>query len=49
MFKTLARAIRQEEMIQIEKEQFNPLFTDDMILNIRDLKNPTRKLLEIIF
>jgi hypothetical protein len=48
MFKILAGAIRQEEGIQIEKEQSKSPFADDMISYTRDLKNSTRKRLEII-
>jgi hypothetical protein len=43
----LARAIRQEETkgIQIRKEEIKlSLFTDDMILYLKDLKNSTKKL-----
>jgi hypothetical protein len=41
----LARAIRQEEEIkgiQIDKEVKLSLFTDDMILYLKDLKNSTK-------
>jgi hypothetical protein len=48
----LARAIRQEQEIkgiQIGKEEVKlSLFADDMILYLRDPKNATKKLLEII-
>jgi hypothetical protein len=48
----LARAIRQEQEIkgiQIGKEEVKlSLFADDMILYLRDPKNSTKKLLEII-
>jgi hypothetical protein len=48
----LAKAIRQEQEIketQIGKEEVKrSLFADDMILYLRDPKNSTRKLLEII-
>jgi hypothetical protein len=48
----LAKAIRQEEEIkgkQIGKEEVKlPLFTDNMILYLKDLKNTTKKLLDII-
>jgi hypothetical protein len=48
----LAREIRQEEEIkgiQIGKETVKiSLFADDMILNIKDTKNSTQKLLDII-
>jgi hypothetical protein len=48
----LARAIRQEQEIkgiQIGKEKVKlPLFADDMILYLRDPKNSTKKLLEMI-
>jgi hypothetical protein len=48
----LARAIRQEEGIkgiQIGKETFKiSLFADDMILYLKDAKNSTQKLLDII-
>jgi hypothetical protein len=46
----LARAIRQEQEIkgiQIEKEEVK-LYADDMILYLRDPKNSTNNLLEII-
>jgi hypothetical protein len=46
------RAVRQEQEIkgiQIGKEEFKlSLFADDMILYLRDPKNSTKKLLEII-
>jgi hypothetical protein len=48
----LARAIRQEEeikVIQIGKETVKiSLFTDDMILYLKDPKNSTTKLLDTI-
>jgi hypothetical protein len=48
----LARAIRQEEeikLIQISKEVVKlPLFSDDMIFYLKDLKNSTPKLLDTI-
>jgi hypothetical protein len=48
----LARAIRQQQGIkgiQIGKEEVKLyLFADDMILYLRDLKNSTKKVLEII-
>jgi hypothetical protein len=47
----LARAIRQEEIkgIQIGKEVVKLfLFTDDMILYIKDLKDSTQKPLDTI-
>jgi hypothetical protein len=48
----LARTVRQEQEIkgiQIGKEEFKlSLFADDMILYLRDPKNSTKKLLEII-
>jgi uncharacterized FlaG/YvyC family protein len=48
----LTRALRQEQEIkgiQIGKEEVTlSLFADDMILYQRDLKNSTKKLLEII-
>jgi hypothetical protein len=48
----LARAVRQEQEIkgiQIGKEEVKlSLFADDMILYLRDPKNSTKKLLEII-
>ena len=48
----LAKAIRQREKtksIQIEKKEIKPsLFTDNMILYIENLKNFTKKLLELI-
>jgi hypothetical protein len=48
----LAKAIRQEQetkWIQIGKEEIKlSLFADNMILDLRDLKNSTKKLLEII-
>jgi hypothetical protein len=48
----LARAIRQEKEIkctQIEKEEVkSSLFADDMILYLKDLKNSTKKLLDLI-
>jgi hypothetical protein len=47
----LARAIRQEEEIkgiQIDKEVKLSLFTDDMILYLKDLKNSTKKILDTI-
>jgi hypothetical protein len=50
--KFLARAIRQEQEtkgIQIEKEEVRlSLIADDMILYLKDPKNSTKKLLEII-
>lgn len=49
VFKTLAGAIRQEEGIQIEKEESKSLIADDIMLYIRDLKKSTGELLEIIF
>jgi hypothetical protein len=43
----LARAIRQEESIQIGKEIVKiPLFVDDRILHFRAPKNSTQKLLD---
>jgi pyrimidine operon attenuation protein/uracil phosphoribosyltransferase len=46
----LVRAARQEkeiEGIQIEKEEVNlSLFADDMILNLKDPKNSTKKFLD---
>ena len=47
MFKILAGAIRQEEGIQIEKEQSKSPFADDMISYIRGSQSLTRKFLEI--
>jgi hypothetical protein len=48
----LARAIRQEQElkgIQIGKDEVNlSLFADDMILYLRDPKNSTKKVLEVI-
>jgi hypothetical protein len=48
----LARAIRQEQEMRgiiIGKEEVNlSLFADDMILYLKDPKNSTKKLLEII-
>ena len=45
----LATAIREEKEIQIGKEEVKlSLFADDMILYIENLKNATRKLLELI-
>ena len=47
----LARAIREEKEIkgiQIRKEVKLTLFADDMILYIENLKDATRKLLELI-
>jgi hypothetical protein len=48
----LGRAIRQEEVIkgiQIGKEAVKvSLFADDMILYLKDQKNPTQKLLDTI-
>ena len=47
----LAAAIREEKEIkgvQIGKEVKLSLFADDMILYIKDPKNATRKLLELI-
>jgi hypothetical protein len=48
----LARAIRQEQeikRIQIQKEEVKlPLVAYDMIVYLRDPKNTTKKLLEII-
>jgi hypothetical protein len=48
----LARAIRQEQEIkgiQTKKEEVKlSLFADDMILYLKDPKNSTKKLLEII-
>jgi hypothetical protein len=48
----LAKAIRQEEEIkgiQIGKEDVKlSLFTDDMILYLKDPKNPIKKLLDTI-
>jgi hypothetical protein len=47
----LARAIRQEEEIkgiQIGKESKLSLFADNMILNLKDPKNSTKKLLDTI-
>jgi hypothetical protein len=45
----LARAIRQEEEIQIGKETFKiSLFADDMILYLKGPKNSTQKLLDTI-
>ena len=48
----LAIAIREEKRkkgIQIEKEEVKlSLFTDDMILYIKNSKDATRKLLELI-
>jgi hypothetical protein len=46
----LVRAVRQEEEKKgIQKEVVKiSLFTDDMILHIKDLKNSTQKLLDTI-
>jgi hypothetical protein len=48
----LAKAIRQEEEIkgiQIGKEDIKlSLFTDDMIIYLKDPKNPIKKLLDTI-
>jgi hypothetical protein len=45
----LAKTIRQLEGIQTGKEVVKlSLFTDDMILNLKDLKNSTQKLLDSI-
>ena len=51
VLKVLATAIREEEEIkgiQIGKRRGKTLFADDMILYIENLKDSTRKLLEII-
>jgi hypothetical protein len=48
----LTRAIKQEQEIkgiQVWKEEVKlPLFADDMVLYLKDPKNSTKKLLEII-
>ena len=52
ILEVLAKAIREEKEIsgiQIGKEEVKlSLFTDDMILYIENLKDATRKLLELI-
>ena len=51
VMEVLATAIREEKEIrgiQIGKEVKLSLFADDMILYIENLKDPTRKLLELI-
>ena len=51
VLEALATTIREEKEIkgiQIEKEVKFSLVADDMILYIENLKDPTRKLLELI-
>jgi hypothetical protein len=44
----LARAIRKDEEIKGKEEVKVSLFADDMVLYLKDLKNSTKKLLDII-